>query len=1209
MHAASMKREIRNLTRRLGGFRCSTPWLALLAAAAVHAPAMAAALPCSGLDSATITAAEQNGSLRHEIGRDLRAESERDRRANEEEILLRNGIDCIADRINALTEATKRNQALAESRRHLIDDLLERLTTNVDALAQQTNGSALINGRPQFDVSSQQLGMTIKAVAADTDLLKKISESVDNISRESSMRAPPASNIAQAFASVNAPIPNADTHARDQLDPTQPISSYFEDPNKRISYAIAAIPDPRVPRHRREYDNAVTAISQGMLREHFVLDSYWFPWRKVLQRTGDQQTDDEGLPYALNDGRYGVMVFRSDGWRGKTDGKGNLVNDKASLSLHVLLLIPETATYGLQKAALRCALLDIDHGAIGLPKSCIRKQQPARGDDSPQASSSAAPNQEIPPGKRKNAAGSDPAGCAKASPEETVTLFGPNFSGSMDSIREVMLRVASDTTPDSFLVKIHCLRLISPSATVDSNRSMSKSTDLVRYTPLMTSDRNKLSFIYGLAGFLGVDTRKVAIVYESTVFGLEACSPLNGDKSPICDGTQIAVPVNIADVRYGLRQKMLSHASTGSGGLPLVWQSEHLSLADGAENGSEFPESEESPLTVTSTELEIDRLVAQLRSMRAEMIVVIATDVRDRLFLIQRIGSELGGGLFVDLGADRLLAHPDFLNATRGTLTLASSNLASTDNNRYQVWSTDEEATLAHAMEFWKPTTDPTPPPVWGVPYVVTRSGLMSGPDATGPKRLSESEAIGELFLALISEAAALAWICVAVKREGLVVGSSETAGSQSLRNPFLVVLAALVTGALWVSTGVLLFGVVGAALVWLYFTRYDSASLRWFRAMRAVLFIALGTMIFLQVAAAYHWAWRASPAGSYIRPMVIRLAAAPRGGLAFPLAQCVFGFEALGLLWIGRAAKARWQESKKVLGDAVGEANFEENVEVCGRSAGWIILSGGAAAMAIGCAAYWLTVRQVTVFGWWADTAIFVAVLTTTFLAFTCLLAIAVTGPRIKGLSRVVLGHIESMSGVPFSADAAEKTLWGNLSGGRPDFVATPVLASATSGGRIIARLRTVSNWELRAAEVLRETPTAPMGLKALYAIVAAEFGVYRLLLVGAAGSSIASSVMVYLFPVTHATALIVLNIVILLMTGAYAGYHTMVFESDGLLSNLLCNRPATPRWSIALLAGVWIPFVALAVVVGIGEVPGVLQMGDGIISVLIKWLKPGVL
>jgi len=173
---------------------------------------------------------------------------------------------------------------------------------------------------------------------------------------------------------------------------------------------------------------------------------------------------------------------------------------------------------------------------------------------------------------------------------------------------------------------------------------------------------------------------------------------------------------------------------------------------------------------------------------------------------------------------------------------------------------------------------------------------------------------------------------------------------------------------------------------------------------------------------------------------------------------------------------------------------------------------------------------------------------------------------------------------------------------------VATPVLALPRSGGAWVNAIRsTPTAWAQKLDDVFHVAPVTAEGAGALFALLASEIFSYQLCVLGVAVIAVLSSLIVYLFPITEATALMILNLVALVLCGGYAAYQTVAFEGDQILSNVLCNRPQTREWSVALFAGVAIPFVALTIVIGIGQVPGVLDVGYGLLDALLKAFKLG--
>jgi hypothetical protein len=97
----------------------------------------------------------------------------------------------------------------------------------------------------------------------------------------------------------------------------------------------------------------------------------------------------------------------------------------------------------------------------------------------------------------------------------------------------------------------------------------------------------------------------------------------------------------------------------------------------------------------------------------------------------------------------------------------------------------------------------------------------------------------------------------------------------------------------------------------------------------------------------------------------------------------------------------------------------------------------------------------------------------------------------------------------------------------------------------------------------------------------------------------ALASVAIVYLFPV-ESDPLLMLNLILLVVAGVSAGYMATAFEGDGVMSNVLCNRPKQPKLSIVLFAFAAVPFAALAVAIAVARLPGVVDWSGGLIELL---------
>ena len=81
-----------------------------------------------------------------------------------------------------------------------------------------------------------------------------------------------------------------------------------------------------------------------------------------------------------------------------------------------------------------------------------------------------------------------------------------------------------------------------------------------------------------------------------------------------------------------------------------------------------------------------------------------------------------------------------------------------------------------------------------------------------------------------------------------------------------------------------------------------------------------------------------------------------------------------------------------------------------------------------------------------------------------------------------------------------------------------------------------------------------------ALFALLVSELSLFRWIAVGAVLSAFASVGIVFFYPI-EADTLLILNLLILALAGLLCGYLAVVFERDGVLSNVVCNRPQKGR------------------------------------------------
>ena len=202
--------------------------------------------------------------------------------------------------------------------------------------------------------------------------------------------------------------------------------------------------------------------------------------------------------------------------------------------------------------------------------------------------------------------------------------------------------------------------------------------------------------------------------------------------------------------------------------------------------------------------------------------------------------------------------------------------------------------------------------------------------------------------------------------------------------------------------------------------------------------------------------------------------------------------------------------------------------------------------------------------------------VLVITTLGASILTSVAIHSSR---RIRTMAAHI-SRCVSPAQADAGKEYpgLWPPNDWQPNLFAATPVVARVSSdivrklndGTR--SRARDAKSWKTLVCEFLNKcegklTHNDGPHRRAVYALLASEVSLYRWFVGGAVLCALASVCAAYLFPI-EADPLLIWNLGVLIVHALLAGYVATAFERDGVLSNILCNRPKKAEFSASLFA-----------------------------------------
>jgi hypothetical protein len=1078
-----------------------------------------------------------------------------------------------------------------------------------------------------------------------------------------------ATDAAPAPAAVPpAPIPVSSL----QVSPSEDLAALYPQASS-IGLAVAIVPDPHVPRYRRLFDLEVQAITLGMLDDGYVLDRYAFPWNEDAKGNGD-------------DGAFGLMIFRCDAWRDKqctgaartgdeSDDAGRSVE---ATRVRAVYFIPDTATWGVTTSPLLCAVREIAaqmSGARSAQKACPVPEAAALGSS------------------RRTVLLQFPGKCPSGQSHRTLVMLGPTFSGAMDSVGQHL--------PELLAFGITDVCLVSGFTTVSSNERATDRYPQISYARLSLDDGAKLLGLARIAQEFGYfepppadgspppppspsgtlpPEKPVAFLTEASTFGFGICNPSSKSLDAealawvkaFCAGARtLYFPAAIADIRYGLDQQHEREQNKVQAAVKAALPSEHLTLDVGAENGSEFPENRQSKLTAASQQLALDHVLSRLEQYDPKMVVVVATDVRDRLFLFDQLRHRLPNAMLIDLETDILLAHPDFLHASRGSVTVASTSLfvggrrlfgCEVERGRNPMgiasWAIDGQGMLANAVS----RLDEANPPVGAPPcideaenatqrmpvlHVVTLKGLRqvsrafppgSGETAQAMQKIGEQRQIALLlaqtmaFLCCIVIVVPWLWIRPMQRREGRArhltpENITKAAAIASLVSWSSAMFAAYLRGdpesgnalAYW-SAAILALALGG---LYVCVKRVHEAGPGAAELPRRYRHAIAATGVAACLLAAVLFSVRHFPAtanavrgvslttrAALDQDMLTRLALDIGQGLAFHVVTAL-GVVVLLFAMISLATGACVMTRNNGLlgmGPGCGDCDTGARTPRCPTAAiaAMVLLISFTGLPSL---IPPLGGPRVSIFG---PTASIVAtlVLVITTLAGSVLTVVAIHASRRV---RTIAAHIGSCL-TPKESDKKGGEEYPGLwpaNQWRPHlFAATPVAARVSSD--VIETLNqgygtddlTIKTWKTLISEFLgrcegEQANNDGVHRRAVFALLATEVSLYRWFVGGAVLCALASVCAAYLFPI-EADALLMWNLAVLVVHALLAGYVATSFERDGVLSNILCNRPKKGEFSASLFTYAALPFFALGFAIAVSQVPGVVDWGGGILALL---------
>jgi hypothetical protein len=461
--------------------------------------------------------------------------------------------------------------------------------------------------------------------------------------------------------------------------------------NIKFRAVVVSVADPVETHLSRMFDIQLSSLLRAFHAKGYVLDGFALKWKprpaggsdqgKSLpaEGTGDSENNQRDTP--------SVLLFRKDLWRAGV----RVPDDKVGAEYVALFLVGESPTFGLQpeafsKAAKCAAALNNIKIPVGdsSVSSKLKMSCPKLFDEV----------------LRKDVV---------KQRELKLEIIGPTFSGSMQSLALMLGKMLGDAPQQKFDVQV-----TSPSATVISNAEVEdwiktlagkednqkEDNQKISYSSLAASLEKQLVALCQLIPASQSNSNIVILAEEST-FGrgvydilkkwsdtIQGSSipnecwkidPATG--KPVVDddtGERVSrirvtqFPQNIAAVRA---EHSRLDQQTSQNLRNLTQSSSRLLELDlsKVDESVDRPPPYNRALSSRSDELMLYGTFDALRVyVEPAAVAIVATDIRDRLFLLNEVRRNLPMALPVLMEMDFLTAHPDYRKISRGSVVIPS---------------------------------------------------------------------------------------------------------------------------------------------------------------------------------------------------------------------------------------------------------------------------------------------------------------------------------------------------------------------------------------------------------------------------------------------------------------------------------------------------------------------------------------------------------
>lgn len=428
-------------------------------------------------------------------------------------------------------------------------------------------------------------------------------------------------------------------------------SSRERDPyDLAVGTLIATVPDPTDSHMDWAFDSYLESIRRAYETRDYVLDSFWVPWSEKNDTLLVEGAGAAGI--RVREEYPGVMLFRRS-YIPKPDSGAVVQLDKSAKRGGITAEMRETLRRSAARVtpdtarALQVVFLVGEVPTAGIHKGAMLRALLAR-DSLPTDSA------------------------------DTVRIVGPSFSGSATSLAWALRewRASAERRPGNPPV-----RIVSGAATVGKNAALFREGaggPGVQLRATVNTDATlQRVLLESVLCPLRVRADQVLILRESGTYGHDAAGPSSvtcPDRRRLTSAgfLQIPFPMNVA----GLRAEYEAHpraAAEGDEAGPARSRT-RLSLRDPDRPMEHLPST--SNLTAPTLEVLMDEIEDAAATHDIRVVGILASDVRDKLFLVEELRDRLHDAQFFTFEGNALFLAPDKNPSFRGMLVLSSYPLS-----------------------------------------------------------------------------------------------------------------------------------------------------------------------------------------------------------------------------------------------------------------------------------------------------------------------------------------------------------------------------------------------------------------------------------------------------------------------------------------------------------------------------------------------------